>query len=165
MFLRFKYATMMGVLFAVVVSVLATKLFRAKRNQFFREAASGYNVGAFFLATSIVGTIEHAVQAVLSALFAYSIRNSLSAWYSYVLNFLLLSWVSASWGILFSFVISSKHVNFVTGFVVAFFALLFCGAIPPIGFEGSLSRTVIRYHCQCSAQLNADALFALLSHL
>jgi hypothetical protein len=137
--LLLKYATMVGVLFAVVVSVLATKIFRLKRKQFFREAASGYNVGAFFLATNIMGTLEHAFQAVLSALFAYSIRNSLSAWYSYVIHFLLLSWVSASWGVFLSLVIPRKHVNFVVGLLVAFFALLFCGAIPPIDFEGSSS--------------------------
>jgi ABC-type multidrug transport system ATPase subunit len=140
--LLLKYATAVGVSFAIVVSVLATKLFRSKRQQFFREAASGYNVGAFFLARIIMGTLEHAFQAVLSALFAYSIRNSLSAWYSYVIHFLLLSWVSASWGIFLSLVMPRKHVNFVVGFLVAFFALMFCGAIPPIDFEGSyLSHT------------------------
>jgi len=132
-----RYATKVGTIFAVVMGIVATKTITMYRAEFFRDAASGYSVNAYFWAICFVVTVVHSFQAVAASLFAFYIRNSLAHWYTYVINFIMLSWISASWGMLFPFLVPEKYVIIVTAFLVAFFSLLFCGAITPISFEGA----------------------------
>lgn len=129
------YATKVGVIFALIVCINATKKITAHRSQFLSEAADGCSTCAFFIAINVWAISEHAVQAALASMFAFSLRNSLAMWYAFIIQFLMLSWISASWGLLFPLLIPKEHVVKVAGFFISFFGLVFCGAIPPISFE------------------------------
>lgn len=129
------YSLKVGVLFVLMISLVAVKNIERHRPQFFREAASGYNVTAYFWSQNIAATVVHSLQAAAASLFAFCLRNSLASWYAYVINFLMLSWIAVSWGLLFPLLISEKHVYTATAIFVTFFAMLFSGVIAPISFE------------------------------
>lgn len=121
---------------AVLVGLTATKDLTEKRNEFFRESGSSYDVNAYFAAVNIVSTVEHTVQVMFSSMFALWLRNSLASWYSFYIHFLLLAWLCVSWALVFPLLIPPKNVVLVTGFYMAFFALLFSGGIDPIKYTG-----------------------------
>jgi len=124
------------VVIAVLVGLTATKDLTEKRNEFFRESGSSYDVNAYFAAVNIVSTVEHTVQVIFSSMFALWLRNSLASWYSFYIHFLLLAWLCVSWALVFPLLIPPKNVVLVTGFYMTFFALLFSGGIDPIKYTG-----------------------------
>ena len=93
--------------------------------------------------------VEHSAQALISAFFAYWIRNPISYWYSYFVHLLLLTWVCVSWGLLIPMIVALESVTIVTGFFFAFCGLLFSGAFPPVLYKSEL--------------LSFDFVFVLLS--
>jgi len=119
-----------------MISVIATRSITKTRSQFYRESASGYNVAAFFWSQNIAATAVHSFQALLASLFAFCLRNTLSSWFSYVINFVMLSWLAVSWGLLFPLFVPIKYADKVTAIFVVFFALFFAGVISPITYEG-----------------------------
>lgn len=135
-----RYATKLGVLIAVLVALTATKTITEKRNEFFREAGSGYDINAYFCAVNVVSTIEHSFQVVFSSMLALWLRNSLASWYSYYTNFLLLAWLCVSWALLFPLIVQPKSVVLVTSFYVVFFSLLFSGGIDPVTYSDIYSN-------------------------
>lgn len=137
----FRYASKLGVLVAVLVGLTASKTITEKRNEFFREAGSGYNINAYFCAVNVVSTVEHSLQVIFSSMFALWLRNSLASWYSYYINFLLLAWLCVSWALLFPLLVQPKSVVLVTGFYMIFFSLLFSGGIDPIKYSDIYSST------------------------
>ena len=120
---------------AVLIGLASTKIFTSKRTEFFRESGNGYDINAYFLAMSVVATIEHSTQALISACLAYWIRNPISYWYSYAVHFLLLAWLCVSWGLLIPMVVPVESVTIVTAFFFAFFGTLFGGAFPPVVYK------------------------------
>jgi len=112
--------------------------------EFFREAASGYDVNAYFLAVHIMSTLEHFAQATLAAIAAYWIRDSLVAGANYLVAFLMMTWLCVSWALLFPLIVAPKNVVVVTGFFMAFFGILFSGGLAPVTYEGKvLARRVL----------------------
>jgi hypothetical protein len=104
--------------------------------EFFREAGSGYNIDAYFLAVNIFGFFEHSFQMLLAGAVAFWLRSSITYWYSYVFNFWLLMWVTVSWSLLLSIIVPPTNVVLAVTFFIAFFGLLFSGGLPPVIFEG-----------------------------
>lgn len=129
------YAVKLGVLVSVLIALAAGKAITAKRKEFFRESASGYDVNAYFGAVNIVGTIEHSLQAILCTICAIWLRNSLASWYSWLVSFLLMSWISVSWAYLIPLVVPLDSVVMCTGFYMVVFSLLFSGNIAPVLYK------------------------------
>jgi hypothetical protein len=117
---------------AVLLSLTATKIITQKRIEFFREAGSGYNLNAYFVAVNIVASLEHAIQVFIAAIFAVWFRNPAASGVSYFVHFLLLSYICVSWALLVPMVVPPENVVLVIGFFMAFLGLLFSGASPPI---------------------------------
>ena len=63
----FSYAMMIGVILSVIVGINATKIITEKRLEFFREAASGISVGAFYAAANITNTFEQGLSVIIAA--------------------------------------------------------------------------------------------------
>jgi hypothetical protein len=114
----------------------ATKILTQKRVEFFREAGSGYNLNAYFVAVNIVASLEHAIQVLIASFFAVWIRHPAASGFSFFVHFLLLSYICVSWALLVPMVVPPENVVVVVGFFVAFFGLLFSGALPPVEYEG-----------------------------
>ena len=133
-----RYGLKAGVIAAVLIGLTATKSITDKRLEFFREAASGYDVNAYFLAVNIVATLEHFVQAIVASLAAYWIRDSLAGLGNYFMAFLMLTWLCVSWALLFPLVVAPKNVVVVTGFFMAFFGILFSGGLAPVTYDGKV---------------------------
>lgn len=131
-----RYAAKLGVLLSVLISLAAVKTVTQKRKEFFREAGSGYNVNAYFVAINITATIEHSTQCFLCGLCAIWLRNSLSSWYSFLVSFVLVGWIAVSWAFLFPLLVPLDNVVMVTGFYMVLFSLLFSGAIAPVLYKG-----------------------------
>jgi hypothetical protein len=119
----------------VLLGLTATKIVTSKRIEFFREAGSGYNINAYFMALSVVSTIEHAAQVVIAAFFAFWIRNPLASAGSFFVHFLLLMWICVGWALLIPMIVPADNVVLVAGFFFAFCGLMFSGAFPPILYE------------------------------
>lgn len=133
----------MGVVIAVLVGLTATKTITEKRNEFFREAASGYNINAYYVAVNVVSTAEHSLQVIFSSMLALWLRNSVAAWYSYYINFLLLAWLCVSWALLFPLMFQPKSVVLVVGFYMVFFSLMFSGVNAPVKFGNIYGNTAV----------------------
>jgi len=130
---------MAGVRFAVIISVLvglgATKILTEKRQEFFREAGSGFNINSYFLAVNVTLAIENFIQISIAATCALYIRNTLASWFNYYVAFNMLAWLSSSWAVLFPLIIPPKNVVLVTGLYMVFFSLLCSGAMEPVLYK------------------------------
>ena len=131
------YATKMAVVICVLSALASTKALTKKRVEFFREAGSGYDINAYYLAVNAFDTLEVSVKMILAALYTATLRNLAASIGSMVLQFILLGWISASWGLLFPlFVASKESVVLVTAFFTIFMALLLSGPLgTPIAYE------------------------------
>lgn len=132
---KLRFALKTGIISSVLIALTALKAITEKRLEFFREAASGYDVNAY--AVNIVSTFEHGVQAIVSAAAAFWLRDSVAGWVSYYVAFLMLAWVCVSWALLFPLLVSPKNVVMVTGFFMAFFGILFSGGLSPVKYQGT----------------------------
>jgi len=132
---QIQYPLKVGIILSVLLGLTATKIVTSKRLEFFREAGSGYNLNAYFCAISILSTIEHSIQVVISAFFASWIRNPVASNVSYYIHFLLLAWITVGWALLIPMVFPSDTVTLVAGFFFAFCGLMFSGAFAPIQYH------------------------------
>jgi len=162
LFIPFRYALKVGVIAAVLIGLTATKSITDKRLEFFREAASGYDVTAYFLAVNVVATLEHSIQALIAAIVAYWIRDSLSSASNYVVSFVMLAWLCVSWALLFPLLVAPKNVVIVTGFFMAFFGILFSGGLEPVTYEGEV---VVRGALLCGKRGMFFCLIRLLHYI
>jgi hypothetical protein len=62
---NFRFPLKVGIITAVLMGLQSTKVLTNKRIEFFREASSGYNINAYFVAINITATLEHSTQAVI----------------------------------------------------------------------------------------------------
>lgn len=106
-----QFALEVGVLAAVLLALAATKHITLHRLEFFREASSGYNVNAYFLALNLSSFVEHLIQIALSAALAYWLRNSFASFSAYFVNFLMLMWLTVSWALFLPLLVPSSSVS------------------------------------------------------
>jgi hypothetical protein len=121
---------------STLLALTASKAITEKREEFFREVGAGYSINPFFLAINISTAIEQGLQALLASAVAFWLRKSLCHWIMYALNFLLLGWISVSWGLLFAITIPPKNVVLVIGFFMLFGSLLISGVSSPVQYHG-----------------------------
>ena len=124
-----------GALLVLLIGLLAAKTISDKRLEFFREAASGYNVDAYYLAINVITTIEHSAQVVVAAFFGHWLRNSLAAALPFYVNFLTLCWMCVSWALLLAVVLPPATVVVGVGFFMAVTALCFSGGLAPTEYR------------------------------
>lgn len=129
-----QFVLKLGVIASVLLSLTATKAITAKRLEFFRESASGYDVNAYFAAINITGFFEYSIQMIFAGAAAFWLRNSVASWHGYVFNFLMIAWLTVSWSLLLPLIVPGNNVVLAAGFFTAFFSLLFSGGLPPIEY-------------------------------
>ena len=127
----------------VLVALNATKVMSDKRVEFLREASSGYSVSAYFIAVNITATLEHSFQMLLAGVMSIIFRGTVSSWGAHILNFVALGWGAVSWALFFSVIVPPKNVIMVTGFFMAFFSILFSGALGPFFFTEIYDSNVL----------------------
>jgi hypothetical protein len=132
---------------AVIVGLCATKPMTEKRIEFFREAGSGYDVNAYFLAINVVTTVEHSVQVILVGAAAYWLRGAISSRGSYFASFLILAWLTVSWALFLAVVIPPQSIFMIVGFFMAFTGLLLSGASPPVLYSDIYASPVTALLC------------------
>lgn len=124
-----------GVILVVLISLSVVKVLSDKRNEFFREASSGYDINAYFIAMNFTLTLELTIQMLMASGLAYGLRSSFTEFAVFFINFTLLAWVSASWAFFFFPFVPQANIVVVVGFTVTFTSLLFSGAISPFTYE------------------------------
>lgn len=129
------FAMKVGVILSVVLGLSAGGNFNDKRLEFFREAASGYDANAYYLALHITTLLEQQVMMLMVSVAIYWMRQSLSKGLSFILNFLLLDWIVIAWGLLFPLFVSPKNVTIVIGLFMAFVGIQFSGQLEPLTFK------------------------------
>lgn len=132
LWLPHRYAIKVGVIAGVLIGLLSSRVFADKQHEFFREAGSGYDVNAYYVAINIVATFEHTLQVLLAGFASYWLRNSYSTAVATLVNFFLLSWLCVSWGLLLAVITPKDNLTVVVGFFMAFFGMLFSGAMEPV---------------------------------
>jgi len=130
-----QHALKLGVIIPVLLGLSASKVLTEKRLELFRESASGYNLNAYYLAVNITATVEHMIQTLLCAVIAIWLRGSIVDYTSSLLNYLMLGWISMSWGLFLPIVVPPKSVVLVISFFMVFFGLLCSGGFPPMEYE------------------------------
>ena len=121
------YGGKVSVIIAVLTTLSTAKLLTDKRVEFFREAASGYNINAYFLAVVVFTTCEVTVKMIISSLFSFALRSSAATAGSTVLHFILLGWISSAWGFVFPLIVSPQSIVLVAAFFTVFGCLLLSG--------------------------------------
>lgn len=124
-----------GIMLCVLVGLSASSTLTSKRQEFFREAGSGYDLNAYFFAVNILSTTEHSIQVLLAATFATWIRHPIASYASYYIHFLLLTWITVGWSMLFPMFCSPDMVILIAGFFFTFCGLIFSGGFPPFGYK------------------------------
>lgn len=137
---QIQYPLKIGIIISVLLGLTAMQIITKKQLQFFREAANGYDLNAYFVAVNIVATLEHSAQVFVAAFFAYWIRNPLASAISFFVHFFLLAWVTVSWALFIPMVVSADNVVLVAGFFFIFCGLMFSGAFPPILYQSIYDR-------------------------
>merc|ERR1712238_161998 len=132
---QLQYPMKVGIILCIVVGLSATKTLTSKRLEFFREAASGYNLNAYFFAINIISTLEHSAQVLIAAFFASWIRNPIASNVSYYIHFLLLAWLTVAWAMLLPMICPADSVILITGFFFTFCGLVFSGAFAPFEYK------------------------------
>ena len=135
----YSFAMKIGVISGVLLGLTAAKGYTDKRLEFFREAGSGYNVDAYYLALHITTLMEQLVTMLCTALAAFWTRNSATNGIAFILNFFFLDWVVVAWGLFFPLFVQPNNVIVVTGIFIAFFGMQFSGMVDPILFRGKSS--------------------------
>jgi len=121
------YATKVSVIVCVLTALASTKALTEKRVEFFREASSGLNVNAYYLAVNIFDALEVTTKMVIIALFTVALRNTVASDGAMIVHFIMLGWTSASWGLIFPLFVPPKSVVLVTAFFTIFTSLLLAG--------------------------------------
>ena len=129
-----------GITASVLLGLAASKNFTDKQTEFFREAASGYNVNSYFLALHITTFIEHFVMIFITALLSLWYRNSFTDGISFVLNYVFLVWHVIGWGFIFPFVVPLENVSIFNGLFMAFTGIQFSGQLKPVTYQGKFSN-------------------------
>ena len=88
------YALMVGLILAVLIGLNATKVITSNRLEFFRECQSGTSVTAFFIAASLISTIEQGVTAIAGATLAYTMLMPSTSFLVYLTYFFIISWLA-----------------------------------------------------------------------
>lgn len=118
----------------VLMGLQVAKTVTDRKMQFFREASSGYDVTAYYLAINVVATFEHSVQICIAAFFGLWLRNTFANPLAFYINFLLLGWICVGWAIFLSVMVPPETVNVVVGFFMGFSGLLLSGGLEPIEY-------------------------------
>jgi hypothetical protein len=84
-------------------------------NEFFREASSGYNINAYFLAVNVLSVLETSIQMILVAFTAGMLREPVASWGSFYVHFLTLAWSCVSWALLFPMFVPADNVGVFIG--------------------------------------------------
>lgn len=124
-----------GVIVSLLISLQAAKAIVSKRVEFLREAGSGNDVNAYFIALNITTTVEYMFQMLLVSSVVFWLRNSLTSYVVFFVNFTLLAWTSASWAFFFAGFIPPQNLSVTIGFFVSFCCLIFGGGMPPYDYE------------------------------
>lgn len=130
-----RYGVSVAVIGSVLIALTAVKSITEKRLEFFREAGSGYNSNAYFLAVNVFTTIDQGCQILVAAIVAEWLRHPVSTRINFYVAFLLLGWVSVSWSLFIPLVVPPKNTLVLIGFFMAFFGLMFGGTTPPVTYE------------------------------
>lgn len=125
-----------GVISGVLLGLSAAKGYTDKRLEFFREAGSGYDVDAYYLALHITTLMEQLVMMFCTSVVVLWSRNTASNGISFILNFFFLDWVVTAWGLFFPIFVQPNSVIVVTGIFLAFFGMQFSGMVDPLLFVG-----------------------------
>lgn len=131
-----RYGVSVGVITSVLIALTSVKAITEKRLEFYREAGSGYNINAYFLAVNIYTSVDQGSQVLCAAVIAQWLLDSISSKAVFYAAFLLLGWISVSWALLIPLFAPPKNTTVMLGFFMAFFGLLFSGTSPPVKYEG-----------------------------
>ena len=126
-----RYPLKIGIIIAVLVGLQATRILTGKKLEFFREASSGYDINAYYLAVHLVSFLEHTAQIIIVSFFAAWLREPVASWWSYFFHFESLMWLCVSWALFFPMFVPVDNVVIVVGFFMAFCGLMISGAFPP----------------------------------
>jgi hypothetical protein len=124
-----------GIILSVLLGLTATRVVTDKRIEFFREAASGYDLNAYFVSINFIAMFEHSMQVAIAAFFCAWFRAPLAGVGSFFVHFLLLAYLCVAWSLLISMVFQADQVILVAGFFFSFCGLLISGAFPPIQYK------------------------------
>jgi len=129
------FSQKISLILTVLLAISAAKVLVEKRLELFREAGSGYNLTAYYLAVNISSAFEHTIQILLIATPAVWLRCTATSEFCLLLSFIMLAWVSTSWSLFFPLFIPPKNVVLVIGFFSVFFSILFSGLLSPATFS------------------------------
>ena len=94
------YLQKLSLVLSLLVALSATKALTAKRVEFFREASSGYDITAYFLAVNVFTTLE--VTFKMSKLcfpVTYGVHEYFALLFNFIKLFLLNYLAQLSWGL------------------------------------------------------------------
>lgn len=139
------YFSQISVTVSLLTALSSAKVLSDKRNEFFREAASGFSINAYFLAINLFTTFEVTIRMVVISAFVFALRNTASNSGAMILQFVLCGWISSAWGFLYALIVPPSIVVLVATCLTLFAA--FC--------LGGVSGAIITYSDIYKSAVNA----------
>jgi len=124
-----------GMCASVLLAILAQKGLTEKRLEFNREASSGVNSSAYFLAVNVHTLVVQTIQVTIAASIVVCFRHPIMAEHNYFLWFFFLMWNTSAWALLIPLVIPPRTVLIFLTMFIMFFGLLMSGAMAPFDYE------------------------------
>lgn len=129
-----QFALKIGVVVGTLISLSAARVLTEKRLELFREAGSGYNLNAYYLAVNITSTIEHTILIIIVAVAVIWLRVTITSEICGILNFIMIGWLTTSWSLFFPLIVPPQNLVLVLSFFIVFFTLMFSGGMSPTTF-------------------------------
>ena len=85
------------------------------------------------------------IQLIITTMFAQWLRHSFVGYATFYTAFLSIAWVTISWALLIQLIVPPQNVNVLLAVFIAFFGLLFSGAMPPVDFKGMQNISYLFY--------------------
>jgi len=139
------YTVKMSLVLSLLLAISASKILLGKRLEFFREAGSGYNLTAYYLAANLWSTLEVTIQIILVATPAIWLRQNVGSYFCLLLSFIMMAWVSTSWSFVFPLFVPRQNVALVIALFTILFSILFGGFMSPGTWKAIYNTKVITF--------------------
>ena len=140
-----RYAVSVGVITSVLIALSSARSLTGKKLEFNRDAGSGISVNAYFTAINVFTSMDLGIQLIITTMFAQWLRHSFVGYATFYTAFLSIAWVTISWALLIQLIVPPQNVNVLLAVFIAFFGLLFSGAMPPVDFKGMQNISYLFY--------------------
>ena len=132
---QYQFSLLTSLLFAVLVTLSSMRTFADHKLIFYRQAAAGISISAYFWAQQTLDVLVHGVQALWVALVHYDVRTSRVSFWNVLALYELAMWFCTGWGYVYGLCLPERAAYTAAGLLVAVSGTLFSGTYAVMSYK------------------------------